>query len=61
MFHKCNTQVFIKILISNYSNSGEFKEDTVREELINPLLKQLGYRLMDISVFIIVKHLNIRL
>lgn len=25
-------------------NSGEFKEDAVREELINPLLKQLGYR-----------------
>ncbi|HNQ66870.1 MAG TPA: DNA methyltransferase [Bacteroidales bacterium] len=25
-------------------NSGEFKEDAVREELINPILKQLGYK-----------------
>lgn len=25
-------------------NSSEFKEDAVREELINPLLKQLGYK-----------------
>ncbi len=25
-------------------NSAEFKEDAVREELINPILKQLGYK-----------------
>ena len=25
-------------------NTGEFKEDAVREELINPILKHLGYK-----------------
>jgi len=38
------TAPFYKDFDFQLLNSAEFKEDAVREELINPLLKQLGYK-----------------
>lgn len=39
-----NTNTFYTDFDFNLLNSGEFKEDAVREELINPILKKLGYK-----------------
>lgn len=39
-------------------NSGEFKEDAVREELINPILKELGYKAYGINRIIYSKTLE---
>lgn len=38
------TTTFYKDFDFQLLNSAEFKEDAVREELINPILKQLGYK-----------------
>jgi len=42
----------------NLLNSPEFKEDAVREELINPILKQLGYKAYGLNRIIYSKSLQ---
>lgn len=38
-------------------DQGDFKEDAVREELINPIIKRLGYKATGINRIHYSKHL----
>ncbi|MBC8484495.1 MAG: hypothetical protein H8D45_00435, partial [Bacteroidetes bacterium] len=51
-------EVLYKDFDFNILNNSDFGEDAVREELVNPILKRLGYRASGIYKINYSKHLE---